>query len=200
MSVVKLAASDDHVCALVSDGGVLCWGDDLYGQLGQPPEAGIVNPTPVVVAHLPAAKSIGAGWYHTCAVLLDGGIECWGRNNLGQLGPDAAPETPTPVRLPVPAAVSVAGGADHTCALLTSGQVWCWGYDQDGELGNGSSQTIGAPTPVDHLADAQAIALGAYESCALLASGAIACWGQNGSGDLGYDAGTYATLPGLVAW
>src|SRR5579863_8882115 len=83
---------------------------------------------------------LSAGSNHTCAVLDDGSVRCWGTNADGQLGDGTITTTPkTAVKASGLAyVVSVAAGARHTCALRADGFVWCWGADGAGQLGNGS--------------------------------------------------------------
>ncbi|MFN4244483.1 MAG: biotin transporter BioY, partial [Tepidisphaerales bacterium] len=71
-------------------GGLKCWGADSYGQLGN--DAALTNqPTPVDVLGLTSGvASVSAGFYHTCAVTTAGGLKCWGLDDRGQLGDDAA--------------------------------------------------------------------------------------------------------------
>ena len=96
--VVSIVAGGYHACALTATGGLKCWGNDSYGQLGN--DAALTNkPTPVDVFELNSGvASVSAGGYHTCAVTTAGGLKCWGRDNNGQLGNDAAmTNQPTPV-------------------------------------------------------------------------------------------------------
>src|SRR5205807_9107416 len=73
---------------------------------------------------------LAAGQQHTCAVLDDGTVQCWGRNNYGQLGDGTLITRLTPVPVSnLGTAISIAAGAFHTCALLSSGTVRCWGLN-----------------------------------------------------------------------
>ena len=90
----------DASCAI--DGGVVkCWGNGLFGRLGQGAEGN--SPTPVVVSGLPAAATeVTIGDDHACAALVDGDMYCWGRGDLGQLGNGAYNNSVTPVKVIVP--------------------------------------------------------------------------------------------------
>lgn len=134
-----------HVCALVGDGGVLCWGDNSGGQLGR----GDVEPhTNVAIAQLAGAtRSVKSHGLATCAVLTDGGLWCWGQPANGVLGHGPQPEgQPTPTRVALPAAVSTMDLSDtNACALLASGEVWCWGENARGFVGEGSERGPSVP-------------------------------------------------------
>jgi alpha-tubulin suppressor-like RCC1 family protein len=103
--VVALAAGGNFACALLSSGGVKCWGANEHGELGD----GSTNDrsTPGDVVGLTRGVSaIAAGSYHTCAVLTTGEVRCWGRNDLGQLGDGTKTDRTTPVTVLSAAAVS----------------------------------------------------------------------------------------------
>ena len=94
-SVVGLAASADHTCALLSDGTARCWGDNSYGQLGDGTTT--ARMAPVAVAGLTGATALTAGLWHTCARLMDGTARCWGYNARGEVGDGHWAYQPTPV-------------------------------------------------------------------------------------------------------
>jgi len=84
--VTAITAGWDHTCALLSDGTVKCWGYNGQGQLGVNWAAKISSNTPVTVTGITTATAIAAGGGHTCALLSDGTMKCWGYNGFGQLG------------------------------------------------------------------------------------------------------------------
>jgi len=130
----------------------------------------------------PPRVRIWLGPSHACSLQKNGELECWGKNDAGQLGDR------TQVTRALPAAVLVAGkiddlaiGARHTCALA-SGGVRCWGDGARGQLGTGLTTPLSAPTVpvIAHgapLAGVTAIAAGGDRSCALTAEG-VRCWGD----------------------
>ncbi|WP_176475173.1 RCC1 domain-containing protein [Dietzia natronolimnaea] len=128
---------------------------------------------------------------HTCAVLADRTVSCWGRNLEGQLGDGSTSNRSTPVEVAgLSDVTAVATGGFHTCALLGDRTVKCWGFNSNGQLGDGSYSDQVAPVEVTGLRDVTAIAAGYLYSCALLANGSVSCWGSNQYGQLG-DGGEY---------
>jgi alpha-tubulin suppressor-like RCC1 family protein len=131
---------------------------------------------------------IAAGDYHTCSLLQDGTVQCWGENDNGQLGTGmAGGEQPTPQAVPgLSNVIALSAGGYHTCALQQGGTVQCWGYNDDGELGTGmpgGDQSV--PQMVFGLSDVIALSAGRYHTCALQQGGAVQCWGSNSDGQLG---------------
>lgn len=137
---MEITAGRSHVCALDEDGGVWCWGSNDRGQLGFDPTKEPIT-RPVLVALGETARAVTAGNAHSCALLPQGTVKCWGDNTYGQLGLGARTKSITAkdteyVLLGEPADVIFAGG-DHTCAVLQSGTMSCWGRDDDGQLDGG---------------------------------------------------------------
>jgi len=159
---VQLAAGGTHTCALLTTGAVRCWGQGGAGQLGYGNMDTLGNTpgtTPEQNGDVPlggAAVEISAGQGYTCALLVTGGVRCWGTGSVGQLGyGDTVPRGGTPGTTPaaigdVPlggAAVSISAGLEHTCAMLAGDEVRCWGAGGGGRLGYGNEDDLGA-TPM----------------------------------------------------
>jgi alpha-tubulin suppressor-like RCC1 family protein len=150
-NAVAIAGGAAHTCALLSDGTAKCWGNNAEGQLG---DGGtfIEKTTPVTVSGLTNAVAIAAGSSHTCALLSDGTVKCWGRNDYGQLGDGTFIDKNTPVTVSgLTNAVAIAASDVHTCALLSDGTAKCWGNNYDGQLGDGTftpTAPYGKSTPV----------------------------------------------------
>jgi alpha-tubulin suppressor-like RCC1 family protein len=138
--VRAIAAGDSHTCAL-RDSGVACWGLNEDGELGDGTTTKR-STLPVSVTGLPGGlRSITAGSdsFHTCAVLTDGGVRCWGDNDRGQLGDGTTVNRSTPVALDALTGVeATASGSYHTCALLSTGGFTCFGRNEAGQLGKGT--------------------------------------------------------------
>ena len=144
---VGLAAGYGHACALLSNATMRCWGENREGQLGNGTTANPGTPQPVNVSGITGATAFTTGAYHTCAVLGNGTLRCWGRNGNAQLGNGTYTNSSTPVTVSgLTGVAAVSGGGAHTCAVLNDGTVRCWGENDFGQLGNGT--TAGATTPV----------------------------------------------------
>lgn len=194
---VNIEAGDRHTCALMTGGGIKCWGSNAQGQLGDGQACGATAClTPVDVQGLAgAAIAVSGGIWHTCAVLSTGSVQCWGTNFAGQLGNGTTNSSSVPVTAQgISDAVAVAAGGEHTCAVTKGGGVKCWGINEDGQLGAPSTELCGIPqsrpcstTPlsVAGLSGVTSIALGEDHACAVTTSGALKCWGGNSEGQLG---------------
>lgn len=190
-SAVDVQAGGGHACVRHTDGGLSCWGNDNYGQLGRT-VPGSFDRAPGGVTLPAPAKQVTTGEAHTCARLADGTIDCWGLDNVGQLGRGGLiSSVPDPIPAPVSGitgAIDVAAGYAHTCAVLSGGSVMCFGWDSNSQLGRGSPMgfsTTPAPVTLPPGASAVSVCTGYLHSCALLADGTVACWGWNDKGQLG---------------
>ncbi|HVF76406.1 MAG TPA: Ig-like domain-containing protein [Acidimicrobiales bacterium] len=196
-----LALGEFHTCALLADGKVKCWGHNGFGQVGD----GTTDTrlTPVAVSNIPdgtkTAKTITAGWSHTCATLSDGTARCWGLNEHGQLGDGTQTSRSTPVTVqfdgdpsifvvdpdPVEGIKALTAGQIHTCALISDGTGRCWGNATRGQVGDGTEEARRTlAVPVNGLSGGTAITAGGFTSCALTGT-TMQCWGYNFYGQLG---------------
>ncbi|MFW2381522.1 MAG: DUF4214 domain-containing protein, partial [Acidimicrobiales bacterium] len=184
---IYVNAGDRHSCGVRSNRTIVCWGDNLYGQLGN--GALGLSTTPSTVSGITNAESVSGGQTHTCAVLTDGQARCWGRNNRGQLGDGANPFvdrlTPVPVTN-LSNVDSIAAGWNHTCAVA-NGNVHCWGHNESGQIGGGvnESEIRNRPKKVSGLSNVVQVAVGFRYSCAVTSAGKASCWGDNTGGQIG---------------
>ena len=180
-----LDAGTYHACAVVTGGAVKCWGSNESGELGNGasgPSAG--STTPVTVTGLTGATSVARGMYHSCALIDDGTVTCWGENGAGQLGNGTTNDSSVPVTVPgITGATAITSASGATCVIVAGGAVKCWGISYYGELGTTNSSAV--PVDVAGVTGATAIAGGAFHMCALVANGAVSCWGRNYQGQLG---------------
>ena len=189
-TATALALGSYHSCAILDDGSAMCWGRNIYGHLGDGTNTD--SNTPVAVG-LPAgrtATALALGSWHSCAILDDGSVHCWGYNGYAQLGDGATTDSSTPVAVSLPAgrtATALALGNSHSCAILDDGSVHCWGYNGYGQLGDGTTTDSNIPVAVNLPAGrtATALAVGRYHSCAILDNDAVSCWGLGNYGQLG---------------
>lgn len=181
-----LSLGGGHTCARASDNVVRCWGSNSSGQLGDGTNNDRAVPT-VITQPPGTVKQISAGGSHTCMVIMDGALYCWGDNTYGQIGDSSTTLRKTPTRVTgISAVETVSAGTFHTCAATREGEVWCWGQNNYGQLGDGSSINRLAPTKVVGLSSlVQEVASGSTNTCALTNESAVFCWGDNAVGQLG---------------
>jgi alpha-tubulin suppressor-like RCC1 family protein len=183
---VDIADGLSHTCAVLNTGEVKCWGNDAYGQLGD----GTIDVVTISTAQgtliAAGATNVAAGSNHTCALMADQSVYCWGQNTSGYLGVgngSADTATPLPVSLPGPAA-KIAAEAGATCALLTNGDLYCWGDNSFGRLG-GTVAGYSTPVKVQNLPGAvRDFAMSATHTCAVLQTdNELMCWGSNSANE-----------------
>lgn len=219
-AATAISAGDQHACALVPGGAVQCWGVGGSGRLGQlgtdsrldGAANGSGTDGAATVPLGAAATAIAAGGEHSCALLADGRVRCWGENSSGQLGSggtdDKLDQTGTggdvastvPLRAagaannaaPVPA-VAITAGDNHTCAVMQqpAGELRCWGGGAFGQLGTGQTTNRLSSSSTNLANAASRVALGAAvigvsaggaTTCAQLAGGAVRCFGDGAFG------------------
>ena len=213
-AVAAVSAAYEHTCAILDTGAVKCWGAGGNGRLGLgdsdnrgelPGEMGAALPA-VDLGTGRIAVEISAGQAHTCAILDDGGVKCWGGNSYGQLGlgdtqdrgdgPGEMGDALQAVSLGTGrTATAVSAGGQHTCALLDDATVKCWGSGQAGRLGTGAVDSRGdAPgemgdalpaVPLGSLRTATSVSAGYGHTCVRLDDASVKCFGLNGGGQLG---------------
>ena len=141
VGATAVESGDEFSCALAG-GAVLCWGTNDFGQLGDGTNEAAMTPQPVPLGG--PAGAIALGTEHACAIVTEGDkrlVECWGRNDGGQLGDGTTESSPSPVAVLLDGdPLEITAGERHTCARVSAGEtseVYCWGSDVDGRLGSG---------------------------------------------------------------
>ncbi|EYF01652.1 Hypothetical protein CAP_7971 [Chondromyces apiculatus DSM 436] len=228
-TAVALAAGDNHTCAVLNDGTLKCWGVNDSGQLGLGGMTAVGTSPSHMGDNLPAvalgtaktAVAVSAAGEHTCAVLNDGSVKCWGNNDSGQLGlgdtlsrggdtAQMGDSLPAVALGTGQSAIAVSAAGGHTCVLLNGGSVKCWGYNTYGQLGLGSPASrgtspsdMGNNLPAVNLGTgktATLVSAGSQYTCAVLNDGSVKCWGNNDYGQLGlgdtFNRGTGSTSMG----
>ena len=215
-----------------------CWGSSLYGQIGNGTSGvswlgavdvcasgsgiGCANGAP-----LAGVAAIEAGDRHTCALMQDASVKCWGYNHFGQLGNGASGDegfSSLPVGVAALAAVDIAAGGMNSCAITTDTTLKCWGNNFNGQLGIGvfpnvPLSTENATCPQAAVPDAACVSVpvdvewppgvppnGIWQietadtTCSLRFTGLVQCWGLNSDGQVGNGTTTPANpdaLPSL---
>ena len=183
-----------HTCATRTDGTAWCWGQNIFGQLGNAKPA--ISPNPVQVGLLTDWKQLSASWAHTCGLTMVGQLRCWGFNSSGQVGDG----TLTTQLAPVPVAsdrtwTSISTAESSTCAIDAAGGAWCWGANHYGQLGNGQTTTSLVPSPVPSDRPWESLTAGWWHGCGVRQGGEAVCWGNNEWGQLGDATLVDAPLP-----
>ncbi len=200
-SVVGLLASSIdvgnlHRCAITIVGGVVCWGANNFGQLGD--NSTTARSSPVSVVGLASGViGIAAGGNVSCAVKDDGTVWCWGDASNDALGNGTSnPFEQVPVQVAgITNATQVVVGFYHACARLSTSQVKCWGNNGTGQLGTGNATPSPTPVLVSGLSTATSINTGADHTCALVAGNTALCWGRGGEGQLGQGTQDSSNVP-----
>lgn len=207
----SLSAGTSHTCAILDDGRLKCWGDNGQGRLGLGDFVDRGDDPGEMGEHLPAvdlgtgrtATSVVASEAHTCALIDNGQVKCWGVNFGGRLGledtvdrggaPGQMGDALPPVDLGTGrTATAIAAGRYHTCAILDDGQVKCWGANTFGNLGYGDTANrgddvgdMGDDLPVVDLGtgrSAVSLSAGSDHTCAILDNATVKCWAGASSG------------------
>lgn len=228
-TAAAITAAGSHACARLDDGTVKCWGIGPVLGLGIPSDRDNRGDDPGEMGDALPAVDLGAGHSvveiatgiaHTCAILDDGSLKCWGRNYAGQLGVgdsldrgmragDMGDMLPAVDLGTGRTAVHVAVGGATTCALLDDGSLKCWGDGQYGQLGRDAYHVgtephhMGDRLPVVELGPgrtARAITVGDEHVCAVLDDASLKCWGRNEYGQLGQgDTTSRRDIPAMAA-
>ena len=206
-SVSSLQGSTFDYCALLSSGGVDCWGDGGSGELGNGSMASSDVPVQVDgvggTGTLSGVASIVSGGPGYCALLRSGSVDCWGNGNDGELGDGDFAVSAVPVQVEgvggkgdLSGVTGLSSDGAGYCAVSAAAGVYCWGLGTGGQLGDGvfaSSSTpvaVGGIDGIGTLSDVSRLSSDSTGYCALLTSGGADCWGKGSQGGLG-DGNSY---------
>ncbi len=210
--VRQVAIGSDHACALLSTGGLRCWGTDRYGVIGAVPASGVqcgqgpcfTLPTAIPISSaMGTLVSVAVNSVSTCVLNSAGQTFCWGLTNFvgrptssdGSCGATACVRTPQRVQVgtqPLQDVVALSGGGNHMCAEARGGAVYCWGTNADGQLGTGTTTYASSAVAVT-AGPVTGVAAGNSHTCALAWPSGAACWGRNTNGQLGNGTTTGST-------
>lgn len=218
--VQDVALGNGHVCAILTDNSLKCWGNNSSGQLGYGDTRSRGNASAdmgdnllrVNLGNGRKVKAVALGNGHTCALLDNGKLKCWGSNAQNQLGyGDTADRGGTAATSGASlntvdlgagrTALQVSTGLYHTCVLLDNKSVKCWGYNGLGQLGLGRIDStygrtvneIGDKLPAVNLGAGKVpvkITAGGYTTCVQFEDKTTKCFGINTDGRLGIGEAT----------
>ncbi|DAC24236.1 MAG TPA: hypothetical protein HA345_01985 [Candidatus Thalassarchaeaceae archaeon] len=204
----SIYSNHHRTCALSTGKNLFCWGQNDHGETGDGTSNVYSSPTNAV--GFPVNRTVvdvGMGDYHTCAILDDRSLNCWGHDGDGKLG-NGADETSvqySPVSVSIPEErnpIDVEAGKTHTCVLFDDGGIMCWGRDhvgQNGDAGSGATTHLpGSNVVLPAGRSAIDLSVGAFHACAILDNSSIACWGWNAYGQIGDNTTIDAISPVLV--
>ncbi|MBI4040571.1 MAG: hypothetical protein HY390_01760 [Deltaproteobacteria bacterium] len=201
-NVKEMALSQEHSCALLNDETVSCWG---RRPAGETPFGSTQDFTafPILLGpttHLTNVKSIGLGQEHSCALLNNGTVKCWGKNVSSQLGDNTALDQMFAVsvknlsdvkEIEIGKGSSETNKGAHSCAILNDGKAKCWGYNFYLQCGSGANRADLSKARFvqeqsgNQLENVKQISCSSEHTCGILNDGSIYCWGKNSSGQVG---------------
>jgi alpha-tubulin suppressor-like RCC1 family protein len=213
LSAKNIAAGGRHACVILQDDRVKCWGRNDSGQLGLGDTDDRGDATGEMGDALPfvnlgtgrTAKALALGSSHSCAILDNDEIKCWGSGGSGQLGQgdtqirgdnsnEMGDNLPI-VNLGTQTPINIEAGSSSTCALLANEAVKCWGSNGSGRLGLGDTQSrgdqpgeMGSSLPEVQIGSGRSVkklSVGDSHVCVVLDNNLVKCWGNNGNGELG---------------
>tara|TARA_B100000609_G_scaffold40847_1_gene31197 strand:+ start:3017 stop:4123 length:1107 start_codon:yes stop_codon:yes gene_type:complete len=201
-----LSVGSGHMCAVLSNDRIKCWGSNTYGELGYASAGilGYLQPPASYVTTGFSVQTVHTSSSYTCVLLTNGQSKCWGSGLAGKLGygDTTTRKVPDSKYISLGTGLSVkqiTQGSIHVCVLLNNNKVKCWGHNSSGQLGYGdTSQRLSPPSAFVDLGagrTATYIAAGESHTCVILDNGQVKCWGKNASGELGYGDTTNRNKP-----
>ncbi len=207
----QINVAEEHTCAIMSDDNIYCWGDNTHGQLGIGNYLGKHLPTavtmPTVNGNLLTAKHVALGYHHTCAIMSDDNIYCWGEQDDGILGIGSYDNNmdelvPTIVTMPAGlTAKQLDTSYKANCAIMSDDNIYCWGTNPKLDTTVNSVPTaVTMPTVNGNLLTAKQVASLGFSNCAIMSDDNIYCWGEGIAGGSDHYVPNAITMPsGLKA-
>lgn len=193
-TLTKLSIKSATVCAGDYDKSY-CWGNETAGMLGAVADTTI----PQQVQNGFTGQTMFAGSQHLCAILPAGTVQCWGKNDSGQVGDGTTATTSAPVNVDASTFYqSLDLGMAHSCGITQPGELKCWGNNNNGQVGDGTSTTRLTPTIVDPGVYYSKISVRFNHTCGITTSGTLKCWGFNMTGQLGDGTTTNRFSPTVI--
>lgn len=192
---VDIVFGGNVTCGLDVQGKIWCWGERTSA-LGLGEDIPHVNPAPVQLDVPTTFKSITAGYFHVCALDVDGDLWCWGKGEYGQLGIPVSFDLYFPTKIEIDHTfVAIYAGGRHTCGIDQDGAAWCWGANESGQLGVGDSLSSTHPKAVMGDLTFAELALGSSTTCGRTTEGYTYCWGDGSAGRRGDGTSSHAYYP-----
>jgi alpha-tubulin suppressor-like RCC1 family protein len=211
-TVIAVSTGHRHNLALCSDGTLVAWGSNTYGQLGN--DSSFDSNVPIAVNTDGALSgkrviAVAAGLYHSVVLCSDGTLVAWGNNVSGELGNGSTSLSRVPLAVSMSGVllgktvVAVAAGSSHNLVLCSDGTLAAWGGNGAGQLGDGTETRRLVPVLVDRSGvlsgkTVSALTIGASHNLVLCSDGALVSWGYNFNGQLGIDSTTNSLAPVAV--
>ena len=212
VSAQQVSAGEWHTCAVMVGGALKCWGRNNDGQVGDGTSTDRNNPVDVDLGDGVSASLVAAGNYHTCALTITGGLQCWGHNDQGQIGNgskgqgDTSDNEQDPVVINLGAnqvATHLSIGGWHGCVVMedtsnsNSQSLKCWGHSDQGQVGDGGTTDRENLTAISlgNGVTVKQVSLDHKTTCVVLGDDTLKCWGYNNKGQLGAGNTTNLTSP-----
>ena len=186
-TATSLSLGAHYTCALIIDGNVSCWGVNNYGQLGNGNYLESYSPSTITFENNRSAVAISSGHYHSCAILDNGSVSCWGGKNYAQIGGSSmciSSGCASPVHVSDFGnnnALKIFSGYRQSCVVLDNGEVLCWGTNFD----DSQISLLPMPIMVNNSLTITDLSISSDFNCAVFDNGHSSCWGRGASGQFG---------------
>jgi len=201
-SFASVTMGGSAACGVTTAGAAYCWGNNVYGLLGNGSTTNAAAPAKVAGGLTFGSVSIGTLQYFACGLTTAGAAYCWGYNDWGQLGSGNLSNSPVPVAVTGNLTFTAlsAGAGGQACGLASGGAAYCWGYNGSGQLGTSVTAFSSTPLPVSGGLSFTSISAGENgTTCGIATGGTAYCWGYNGHGEIGNGSLLNSYAPAAVS-